>query len=349
MHRRSFHKKLVATLGFGTLLAACSSTSKVQSTSNITKSTIKPKRLKSGDRIGLITPGSYIADDALEKAVQNLEKLGFKVELGKNIRAKRGFNAGTDAQRLEDLHTMFRNKDIDGIWCARGGYGCSRLLPYIDYKLLQNNPKVLIGYSDITALLQAIYLKTGLVGFHGPVGASEMTEYTQKEFVSVVMEGVSPHRIELPGSQPEEAVYQAYPLKAGKAKGALIGGNLSLVVSLAGTAFQIDFRDKLVFLEDVGEKPYRLDRMLTHLRQSYQLSNASGIALGVFNGCEAKADDLSLSLKETLSDRLSDLDCPSFYGFSFGHIDNNCTLPIGILAEMDTQKQSLTLLEPAVI
>lgn len=348
MKRRLFNKKLITTIGTGTLISSCSTPQiPLSASTNIKK--IKPKRLKAGDHVGLITPGSYIADEALQKAVQNLEHFGFKVELGKNIRSQRGFNAGTDAERLDDLHTMFKNKDIKAIWCARGGYGCSRLLPQINYKLIQNNPKVVIGYSDITALIQAIFLKTGLVGFHGPVGASEMTKFTQREFSAVVMEGNSPHVIQLPQERIQEKEFQVYSIEKGKARGELMGGNLSLLAALAGTNFQTNLRGKLVFLEDVGEKPYRIDRMLTQLRQSYPLKEANGIILGVFSGCEAKEGDLSLSLKETLMDRLLDLNLPCFYGFPFGHIDNNCTLPVGIQAEMDTEKQTITLLESAVI
>jgi len=171
MKRRQFSKIVPSALLGGTFLANKTINGKK-------KKTIKPKRLKKGDTVGLITPGSYIDDEGLQKAVTNLEGLGFQVKLAKNIRAERGFIAGTDTQRLADLHSMFADKQVAGIWCARGGYGSGRLLPMLDYRLIKKNPKVVVGSSDITALLQGIYKETGLIGFHGPVGSSDFTEYS---------------------------------------------------------------------------------------------------------------------------------------------------------------------------
>lgn len=316
------------------------------------KKCIKPKRLKKGDTIGLITPGSYITDEGLQKAVSNLEDLGFKVALSKNIRAEGGFTAGTDQERLADLHSMFSDKKIDGIWCARGGYGCGRLLPFIDYRLIKKNPKVLIGFSDITALLQAINKATGLVGFHGPVGSSDFTDYTKAHLINTLIE--PKERLTIKIAEENEAlgktkkVYESTVIKGGKATGQLIGGNLSLLAPLAGTKFQPDVKGKLVFIEEIGEAPYRIDRMLTQLRQSYPLRAAAGIILGVFNGCEAKEGSRSLSLLDTLKDRLGDLNIPVLYGASFGHISNNITLPIGIKATLDTNNKTITLLEKGV-
>ncbi|MCB0558319.1 MAG: LD-carboxypeptidase [Lewinellaceae bacterium] len=339
MNRRSFAKSLAFSLP---LLAAARSIPR--------KKRILPRRLQPGDTIGMITPGSYISDESLEKAVNNALKLGFKVKMGKHIRAQNGFNAGTDQQRLDDLHLMFSDDSVAGIWCARGGYGCSRLLPAIDYKLIAKKPKALIGYSDITALLNAIYQKTGLVGFHGPVGASELTEYTEAQFRAVVMEGQAPYAIPLStaNQEKEEEAYRTYAIRPGKAKGRLVGGNLSLLAALAGTEYLPEARGKLVFIEDVGEKPYRIDRMLTQLRQAWGLSGAAGIAMGVYADCQPKEGELSLSLEETIRDRTGSLGIPAIYGLSFGHIDNQCTLPVGIEAELDVEMESLVLLEAAV-
>ena len=175
MKRRQFAQRIAAL--------STISLSNMAFDSSPAKRKLKAPRLNRGDTVGLITPGSYITDEALEKAISNIETLGFRIRLGKNIRAERGFTAGTDQERLDDLHAMFQDADIKGVWCARGGYGCGRLLPKINYTLIKKNPKVLIGYSDITALLQAIYLQTGLIGFHGPVGASDMTDYTQAQLL----------------------------------------------------------------------------------------------------------------------------------------------------------------------
>ena len=309
----------------------------------------KAARLKEGDKIGLITPGSYISEEGLQEAISNMEALGLRVVLGEYVGAKHGYIAGTDEQRLSDLHTMFRRKDIAAIWCVRGGYGCSRLLPGIDYKLIQKNPKLLIGYSDITALLNAIYEKTGLVGIHGPVGASSPTDYTLKYIKAVAMEGKTPLQIELSvtNQEEEDPLFEPMVIRPGRAEGILIGGNLSLLAAMAGTAFQPKVKGRLVFIEDVGEKPYRVDRMLTQLRQAYALEEAAGLALGIFAGCEAEEEDDSLSLKECLQDRLGDLGIPVMYGYSFGHISHQCSLPIGVKATMDTASKTITLLEPA--
>ena len=343
MNRRAFTTKVT----FGSLVISSLLSSKAYTQ---TEQRIFPKRLQKGDTLGLITPGSYIPDKALEKAISNLKTLGFKIRLGKNIRAKRGFNAGTDAERLEDLHAMFADPAIAGIWCARGGYGCSRILPQIDYDLIKKNPKVILGYSDITALLQAIYLKTGLVGFHGPVGASEMTDYTRENLWPLLVDAKAKHHIKLAeeNKNKDNKAYQTKVLQAGKSEGILIGGNLSLLAALAGTAYAIDATDKIVFMEDIGEKPYRIDRMLTQLRQTANLDKAAGIALGIFADCESDGKAPSLSLEETLRDRLGDLGVPVIYGLSFGHIDNMCTIPVGAKASLDTEKQLLSIEEAVV-
>lgn len=345
MNRRNFSKILPTTILSSTYLAT-------QSTFARKRKTIKPKRLKKGATVGLITPGSYINDDGLQKAVNNLEDLGFQVKLAKHIRAERGFNAGTDAQRLADLHSMFEDSDVQGVWCARGGYGCSRLLPSINYGLIKKNPKILIGFSDITALIQAVYKKTGLVGFHGPVGSSDFTEYT-KEYLNKVL--ITPaDKLSIPLSKENqvfaqtEKVYQTETIRGGIAVGKLAGGNLSLLAPLAGTKYQPNIKGKLLFIEEIGEAPYRIDRMLTQLRQSYPLKAAAGIILGVFRGCEMKEGSRSLSLMEMLKDRLGDLGIPVFYGAAIGHIANNMTLPIGISARFDANSGEITLLEKGV-
>jgi muramoyltetrapeptide carboxypeptidase len=315
------------------------------------KKLIKPKRLKKGDTIGMISPGSHISDEELEKAVIRMEELGFQVKLSKNVSAKRGFNAGTDEQRLNDLHSMFSDKQVDGIWCTRGGYGCSRLLPKINYNLIKRNPKVLIGYSDITALNQGIFQKTGMVCFHGPVGASELTEYNKQHITNILLEPKEKYSILLSEEnlQTESDHYKIEVIRPGKMKGPLIGGNLSLLAALAGTPYNFDAKGKIVFIEDVGEKPYRIDRMLTTIRQACNLKAASGIILGIFEDCQPGENDLSLSLMETLRDRLRDLDVPVIYGLSFGHIMNQCIFPLGVKAELDTGQQSINLLEAAVV
>lgn len=316
-------------------------------------SLIKPKALKKGDTIGLITPASAVSRQAFEKAVENLETMGFVVKYTDNMSVRKGFLAGTDQQRLDDLHQMFEDPDIDGVVCARGGYGSGRLLPHINYDLIKANSKVLIGYSDITALLYGIHQKTGLVCFHGPVGASEYSEFTEKGFEQVLVKGKAP-KFERPKAWEEktDSAYDFTPIVEGTAEGALVGGNLSLMCSLMGTPYDIDFTDKIVFIEEVGESPYRVDRMLTQLLNSGKLAQAKGVAMGVFNSCETKPDDpdfaLSTSLENVLKDRFSDFSIPVLYGLPIGHIDDNATLPFGVQAELDVEQGSLKLLESGV-
>lgn len=334
MLRRNFIKNSPVLLTVPTFLNTSKKTKK-----------IKPPRLKKGGTVAFITPGSFLDDEGLEKAVKNVEGLGCKVVLSKNIRKQYGFVAGTDAERLEDLHWAFSNKDINAIWCARGGYGCSRLLPNINYNLIKKNPKILIGFSDITALVNAIYLKTGLVTFHGPVGASDFTEYTKEHLIVVLMEGKEQHIINLPN---EELNHEPIKLNAKKIKGEIAGGNLSLLAAMAGTPYAVDFKNKFAIIEDVGEKPYRIDRMLTQLRQACNLSKSCGIALGDFSGCDSDKNN-SLTLDQTLRGQLDFKNVPVGYRFPFGHTDNHCTLPIGINAELDIENNKITLLESSVI
>lgn len=345
MNRRLFtHQSLtLATLAF--------LPKQLRSSPHPVKRCLKGHRLKRGDTIGLITPGSYLSDSGLDKAVQNIESLGLKVKLGQYIRSERGFTAGTDAERLSDIHQMFADKAVDAIWCARGGYGCTRLLEQLDYKLIKNNPKLLLGYSDITALLNAIYHKTGLIGVHAPVGASDFTPYTVAQLKAIVFEDSKNYSIPLSNAylQNDNKDYQPTTIHPGIATGRLVGGNLSLIASMVGTGKNILGKNRLIFLEDIGEKPYRIDRMLTQLRQSGYFKGANGILLGTFADCEADEGDRSLTLLETLQDRLSDLNIPTIYGFSFGHITDQCSIPIGIQAQIDTKQNCLTLLESTTL
>ena len=309
----------------------------------------KGRQLQRGDTVGLITPGSYLSDDGLEKAIKNIESLGLKIKLGQHIRAERGFTAGTDAERLHDLHQMFADDTVAAVWCARGGYGCTRLLPQINYRLLEKHPKLLMGYSDITALLNAIYEETGLIGLHAPVGASDFTEYTVSQLQAVLFADSTGHTIPLSAENllREEDAYHYRVIRPGVATGKLAGGNLSLVAAMVGTGRNVVRKKRLIFLEDIGEKPYRIDRMLTQLRQAGYFDGATGISLGVFADCEPGENARSLTLAETLQDRLGDLNIPVVYGFPFGHIANQCTLPVGITARLDTKTNTLTLLENA--
>lgn len=316
--------------------------------------TIKPKRLKEGDTLGIICPGSFITEEELNDTIENISKLGLKAKYSNNVLAKKGYLAGEDKLRTDDLNNMFEDDEVNGIICARGGYGCARILPYIDYSIIKNNPKVIFGYSDITALLIAIYKKTGLVCFHGPVGISTFNEFSTKYFRNVLME--TPNELELISEILEEKsddpAYAIDIISEGSAEGLLTGGNLSIVASLMGTPYEIDLAGKILFLEEVGEEPYRIDRMLTQILMSGNIDKLKGIALGVFSDCESDETnpgfDESFTLKEVLLDRLAKLGIPVIYGLSFGHVSNKFTLPLGVNAKLDTDTKSLFLLESSV-
>jgi muramoyltetrapeptide carboxypeptidase len=314
---------------------------------------LKPQRLRPGDWVGLVAP-SGVADDArIERGTRHLEAQGFKVKLGRNIRAIHGGYAGTVAERVADLHAMFTDREVHAIWCLRGGSGASALLPHLDYALIRRHPKIFIGYSDATALHLAIWRKTGLVTFHGPVATTTPNEYAVSHWRAVLMDGLPQHTL-TPAAE-NLALAQTRPhfasrvLAPGVAQGRLIGGNLSLVSALVGTPYAADFRRSLVFLEDWREPPYRIDRMLTQLAQHADLNAAAGYLLGVFERASPTDDDPSLSLTEVIDQHFSALRVPALYGASFGHIAHQFTLPIGIRARLDTTAQTLTLLEPAVV
>jgi muramoyltetrapeptide carboxypeptidase len=305
MKRRAFTKIFSAT----TLVSTFSTTFAFAKNIEMQKQIIKPNRLKKGDLIQLVTPASPASEEKIQKAISNLEGQGFRVKYSDAIRLRNGHLAGTDAERLADFHAAFKDKEVKAVWCVRGGYGCTRILPQLDYKLIRQNPKILIGYSDITALLNSIYQRTGLVGFHGPVGATPFTEYNVTHLNQTLLEGKTPQLITLSQKnlEKEDADYQPVVIKSGKARGVLVGGNLCLLATMAGTPFQVNFKDKLVFMEDVGEKPYRIDRMITQLLQSSNLHQAKGIILGIFDDCLPKNEEYSMTLINTLKDRLGNL------------------------------------------
>lgn len=317
---------------------------------------IKPKRLQENSRIGIIAPASFIKEEDFEKIKQNLASLGLIAVPSKNLFKQFGYLGGNDVERVEDLHEMFLRNDIDGIMCARGGYGTPRLLRLIDYELIRKNPKVLIGYSDITALLIAIFVKTGLITFHGAVGISTFNDFTKKYFVEVLMDAKDFIELEsVPEEKSEEnsSIESILKINSGRAEGRLIGGNLSLLVNLIGTEFDFELNDRILFIEEVGEEPYRIDRMLTQLINSKKLEKCRAIVMGNFSNCEVKKENpsfsVSLNLREVLIDRLGSLGIPVVYGLSFGHIKNKFTLPVGVTAMIDTDKEKFALIESAVV
>ncbi|MBK9338923.1 MAG: LD-carboxypeptidase [Lewinellaceae bacterium] len=345
MFRRHFVQKTALTL-----LASIFSAPAAKSAGTDITAHIKPPRLRDGATVALIAPASPASDEKIAKALANLTAFGYQVREGSALRARHGYLAGEDAARLADLHWAFSDPDVDAVWCVRGGYGATRLLPYIDYNLLRKNPKPFIGYSDVTALHLAISQQTGLVTFHGPVAASDFPENTLQHLRAVVASPQPGYRIQAPdaGAELPGAEYQPFTITPGTTRGRLTGGNLSLLATLAGTAFQPSFDGKIVFIEDVGEQPYRIDRLLTQLLQATDLRKAAGIVLGVFAECGPKNAEFSLTLPETLTDRLGNLGMPVAYGLPFGHVAHQATFPYQIEAQLDADNRTLILLESGI-
>ncbi|MCF2947812.1 LD-carboxypeptidase [Paraglaciecola aquimarina] len=348
--RRAFIKALISSAIATTLLPNIANAEQTNLTN--TALPMKPKRLKAGHTIGLITPSSNTWEDQeIHFAIDVLKSFGFKVKQGKYIFQRRGYLAGNDKDRAWDINNMFQDKDVDGIFCLRGGYGSPRILPYLDYDLIAANPKALIGYSDITALLNAIYAKTGLITFHGPIAKQNFSEYTLQGFKDVLftpqanIDLGTPPLFEAKEGQAEKKNRLTLVTK-GVAKGRLIGGNLSLMVKLVGTPFEPDYSDKILFLEDVEEAPYRVDGMLTHLKIAGRLNKLAGIVFGKCTDCTASGD--SLSIEEVIKDRLGDLNIPVLKGVMIGHISDMSTIPVGAMATLDATNKRLVLNEAAV-
>ncbi len=311
---------------------------------------ILPARLKKGALIGLVTPGSSVTEEQLNDCIVKLEDLGFRTTYLDSVLSEYGYFAGKDRERAHELMEMFTREDVDAIWCVRGGYGAIRILDLLDYDLIRKNPKVFMGYSDITALLTSIYQESGLVTFHGPVGTSEFNRFTVKSMKKVLLEPAGeykyPYRREKGSKDNPE--FDRYTLSAGKAEGLLIGGNISVLDSMIGTRFEPDFENKIVYLEEIGEKTYRVDKMVFHLLSGTNLKQAAGLVMGVFGECNIN-EEPTLSLKVALDDLLLPLGIPVSYGLSFGHIKRMLTIPTGIRAAMDAGKNSFSLLEAAVV
>ncbi|MFT7294635.1 MAG: muramoyltetrapeptide carboxypeptidase, partial [Pseudohongiellaceae bacterium] len=309
-------------------------------------------RLRPGMTVGLVTPASNVPEDQdLHTAMDLVRSLGFNAKPSPNLFSRTQYLAGTDKERADDLNAMFADTDVDAIFCVRGGYGSGRLLRYLDYDTIAANPKVIMGYSDITAILNAIYVRTGLVTFHGPIAGGNFSDYTYDQYRRVLIEPTSNTRI---GEPPE---FEKSPgvvdwenrltsIVSGTAEGHLIGGNLSLMVTLLGTPYEPNFEGAILFLEDVSEPPYSVDRMLTHLWMAGKLEQVAGIVLGKFS--DDGYDSNTFSMEEVLRGRFEPLGIPALRGAMIGHIEDKTVVPLGIRARLDADAGSLTLLEVAV-
>jgi muramoyltetrapeptide carboxypeptidase len=314
---------------------------------------LKPPHLKPGDTIGIVAPASPPSDPGvIEKSLDFVSRLGFKPKLARNARQRAGFLAGSDRERAADLMSMFLDRRVSGILCVRGGYGSSRLLPLLDYRTIRRNPKVFVGYSDITSLHSALLVKAGLVSFHGPMLSSDFIKedlpaFTTEQFLKIVRQP-SP----LGSLQRGHAQANIEVLRPGVARGRLLGGNISILCSTLATPFQPSFRKRILFFEDVDEAPYKFDRMLTQLLNAGLLQQLAGIAIGVNKNCldpkAGKAKEYRQSLLDVFVERLRPLKIPIVAGLPFGHVSHNATIPVGVMATLDGDKGDLLITEPAV-
>lgn len=316
---------------------------------------IRPKVLRAGDLVGVIAPGTAVPDpDRLALVEPTLKHFGLRAKLGRYVAQGSGHVSRSINERLDDLHAMFRDPDVAAVFCIRGGYGTMQLLDGIDYDLIRRHPKVFIGYSDITALHLAINARAGLVTFHGPIVLSSFTDYTQQSFRQALFDTRPAGKLTNPPEHnPLRPAHPLRTIRAGTATGPLVGGNLSLVTALMGTPYEIETRGRILFLEDTGEEPYRIDRMLTQLRLAGKLQQAAGIVFGECTDCGPRDYQPSFAWDATLGEVLDNLlgaaRVPAFTGLTIGHTADQLTLPLGVNATLNADEQTLELKEAGVI
>lgn len=296
---------------------------------------LKPGLLGRGDRIGIIAPGGPVAPEELQAGMRFLASRGYSVLPGPHLYGSKGYLAGDDQDRLEDLHAMFLDPEVKAILCARGGYGTLRLLEKIDYPMIRRNPKIIAGYSDITALLLAVHKMSGLVTFHGPM-IRDLAKNDTRNMASL---------LDLLGSLNPLAwdLHEARCLRPGRAVGPLLGGNLSLLCHLVGTPYIPPLKGAVLFIEDRGEPLYRIDRMLTHLRLSGLFVDLAGLIAGQFEEC-----DEASAIHGLLEEATSDAGIPLVADLPIGHGRSNLPLPQGLRASLDAEGMTLSLAEPCV-
>ncbi|MEM7502593.1 MAG: LD-carboxypeptidase [Pseudomonadota bacterium] len=309
---------------------------------------IKPPRVRPGDRVGLVSPATAAFETApIEIMQEELESLGLSVTLGDNFYARHGYFAGEDQARADDINAFFADPDIHMIF-ARGGWGSARVLPLLDFDIIARNPKVLLGYSDATALISGVHSQTGLVTFHGP---SPLDRFSAERFQEVVMEGrraVMSNPREVPDDKLVQTEHRLQTLHGGKATGPIFGGNLTVLTAILGSRYVPNFEGAILFLEDVNEAVYRVDRMLTQLSLAGILDDIAGFVFGRCTECDSGTSFGSLTLEQVLEEHIGRRGIPAFSGSMIGHIDQQFTIPLGIEVEIDADAGTLTMLDTAV-
>lgn len=308
-----------------------------------------PPALGKGDTVALVSPSSATDDPFnLQLAQEAMQALGFKVKTGEHYGNRYGHLAGTDAGRAGDLNAMFADRQVKAIICLRGGSGAARLLPLLDYDLIRRNPKVLLGYSDVTALLNAIHAQTGLVTFHGPMATGSWNRFNVEQFQRLFFqrELMQYRNTADAGDELVQRKNRTVTITGGKARGELVGGNLTVLTALAGSRYLPDFDDKILFLEDVSEAPYRIDRMFSTLRLMGALERIAGLVFGECTDCNPGDGYGSLNLAQIFDDYLRPLKIPAYRGAMIGHIREQFIVPVGGKVEMDADAGTFRMLEP---
>ncbi|MCH7409906.1 LD-carboxypeptidase [Belliella sp. DSM 111904] len=343
MNKRNFIKSIGLALGSLPFIAFNSKES-----SATYPAAMLPKPLKKGDWVGLISPSAATAERVQFMFAQEaLEALGFKVKLGKNLKNRHGHLAGTDEERASDLKEMFADPDIKGIICIRGGSGAARILPLIDYELIKKNPKPLLGYSDITALHNAIQAKTGLITFHGPNGTGSWNSFNVKQFEEVFFNKALV-TFENEAQKGDDLVVKnnrTFTLHPGVVEGKILGGNLTVLTALSGTPYLPDFEESILFLEDIGEDPYKIDRMMSTLKLNGTLDKIKGFVFGQCTDCSPSGGYGSLTVDDILDHYILPLEIPAFKGAMIGHIPKQFIIPVGAKVRLDANKSTITMVE----
>jgi muramoyltetrapeptide carboxypeptidase len=310
-----------------------------------------PPRLKAGDTVGLIEPASATWEPfAIQLIEEALSKLGLKSKRAHNILDRDGYFAGDDKARADGVNQMFADPDVNAIMSVRGGWGTARILPYLDFDLIGQNPKALIGYSDITALHLAIHAKTGMLTFHGPVGISAWGKQSLETFKPLLFDAATPDYANPVATEDRlvQRKWRTQTITPGKARGRLLGGNLTVMTALVGTPYLPSFDGAILFFEDIDEAVYRVDRMLTQLGQADILGRVAGVIVGNCTDCSQGSSIGGFTLTEVLDHHLKPLGVPAFTGAFIGHLTDQFTVPEGGLVELDADTGTFRLLEPAV-
>ncbi|HEX7742018.1 MAG TPA: LD-carboxypeptidase, partial [Sphingobium sp.] len=308
---------------------------------------VKPPRLRPGDTVGLIEPAGF-TDDAfdLDLVMDTIRAMGLKPKPASHLAQRHGYLAGRDADRAADVNAMFADPDVRAVFAVRGGWGCARILPYLDFAAIRANPKLLVGFSDITALHLAFAARAGFVTIHGPNAASSWPRFSWDAFRVIAFDGAMPTMVSPQGAEDRlvQRSGRIRTFRGGRASGRLLGGNLTVLAALMGTPWLPDFDGAILFLEDVGEAPYRIDRMLTQLSLAGVLGKVAGVVFGQCADCSAKdASYGGFTLSEVLQQHLAPLGAPAFQGAAFGHVASQFSLPVGVRAEIDADVGSIRL------